>query len=100
MKGTLSLREDKLSLQVEKVREPEVGPNVEENPGNILRIPRGTSKDVLQEIGKYLKSRPGDDSLTVIIPNGTLDTQMKLPYTLKWDDETKTKVQLMLKGAV
>lgn len=100
MKGTLSLREDKLSLQVEKVREPEVGPSINENPGNILSIPRGTSKETLQDIGKYLKSRPGDDELTVIVPNGAVDTQMKLPYTLKWDDETKTKVQLMLKGAL
>lgn len=98
MKGKLSLREDKLSLQVEKAHQPETSTGPTEVPGNTLTIPRDTSKETLQEIGKYLKSRPGDDELTVIIPNGIVDTTMKLPYTLKWDDETKTKISLLLKG--
>lgn len=100
MKGTLSLREDKLSLQVEKVREPEVGPSTAQPTGNVLTIPRGTSKETLLEVGKYLKSRPGDDALTVVVPNGAVDTHMKLPYTVRWDDETKTKIDLILKGVV
>lgn len=98
MRGKLSLREEKLSLQVERVKEPDVSSGPAAVPGNSLMIPRGTSKDILKEIGTYLKSRPGDDELTVVIPNGMMDTTMKLPYTLKWDEETKTKVSLMLKG--
>lgn len=91
MKGKLSLRDDKLSLQVEKVREPEiVVPDT--SSANELLIPRGTPKDKLQEVGKYLKSRPGTDNVTVIIPNGTGTTRMKLPYTVLWDQSTKEKV--------
>lgn len=98
MKGKLALREEKLSLQVEKAMVPSVAAGPTEVAGNTLTIPRGTSKETLQEIGRYLKSQPGDDELTVVIPNGVMDTTMKLPYTLRWDDETKTKVDLMLKG--
>jgi DNA polymerase-3 subunit alpha len=98
MKGKLSLREEKLSLQVDKAKPPEVNSGPIEVVGNKLTIPRGTPKEILQAIGKYLKSVPGDDELTVIIPNGAIDTTMKLPYTMRWDDETRTKVDLMLKN--
>lgn len=98
MKGKLALRDGKFSLQVEKVRKPDVDVSSQVLPQNTLTIPRGTSKEALQAIGKYLKTRTGDESLTVIIPNGTQDTLMKLPYTIRWDDETKARVQLLLKG--
>ncbi|MEP7166593.1 MAG: DNA polymerase III subunit alpha [Candidatus Woesebacteria bacterium] len=97
LKGTLSDRDGKLSLQVEKVREPQVIiPQDIPTPGFTLTIPRGTPKEKLQEVGTYLKSRPGTDQLSVIIPNGAEDTVMKLPYLLSWDQETKDRVEQIL----
>lgn len=100
LKGKLSLRDEKLSLQVEKVRVPDMSmPHEIETPANALTIPRGTAKETLQEVGKYLKTRNGEDDLSVIIPNGSQDTIMKLPYKVRWDDETKAQVRLILQGA-
>lgn len=97
LKGKLSVREGKLNLQVEKAREPQIV-IPDETTSNMLTIPRGTSKEKLQEIGKYLKSRPGESSLSVIIPNGEHQTVMKLPYKIEWDDVTKDAVSKILQS--
>ncbi len=97
LKGTLSDRDGKLSLQVDKVREPQVViPQEAPTPGYMLTIPRGTPKEKLQEVGTYLKSRKGEDQLSVIIPNGSEDTVMKLPYLITWNKETKDEVEKIL----
>ncbi len=97
LKGTLSNRDDKLSLQVERAREPQIIiPQAAPEVGQTLTIPRGTGAEKLQEIGKYLKSRPGGDQLSVVIPNSVQDTIMKLPYTVAWNEETKQKVSELL----
>ncbi len=94
-KGKLSLREEKLSLQVEKAREPQViVPQVA--AGAVLTIPRGVPKEKLQEIGTYLKSVPGPDMLSVVIPNGDAQTVMRLPYTVAWNQETQETVHKIL----
>lgn len=98
MKGTLSNRDGKLSLQVEKVREPQIIiPSAPTVPTELLHIPRGTAKETLQSIGTYLKSRPGQTTLSVVIPNGSSETTMRLPYTVLWDSETKATVAALLK---
>lgn len=101
LKGTLSDRDGKLSLQAEKAREPQIIiPQEIPTPGFTLTIPRGTPKEKLQEVGTYLKSRPGTDQLSVIIPNGSGDTVMKLPYLIGWDHETKAQVEKILNSLV
>ncbi|HSW89676.1 MAG TPA: DNA polymerase III subunit alpha [Patescibacteria group bacterium] len=101
MKGKLALREGKFSLQVDKVREPEaVNPQESNKPTNTLVIPRGTPKEKLQEIGRYLKTRPGEDELTVLIPNGESHTSMRLPYTITWDEQTQNEVSGILAEAL
>lgn len=98
MKGKLALREEKLSLQVDKAKEPDLDARAEqEMPQISFTVPRGTPKETLQKVGMYLKSRPGLDEVTAIIPAGDQQTFMKLPYKIQWDDETKTRVDLMLK---
>lgn len=95
LKGKLSLRDEKLSLQVEKAREPQVVvPQVAS--GAVLTIPRGVPKEKLQEIGSYLKSVPGPDMLSVVIPNGDAQTVMRLPYTVAWNQETQEIVHKIL----
>lgn len=96
MKGKLTLREEKMSLQVDKVREPEVIIPQELSSQHVLTIPRGTSKEKLQEVGKYLKGNPGSDELIIIIPNGSVDTKMKLPYTVSWSSFVQARVQELL----
>jgi DNA polymerase-3 subunit alpha len=97
LKGKLSVREGKLNLQVEKAREPQIVVP-DETTANMLTIPRGTSKEKLQEIGKYLKSRPGEAALSVIIPNGEHQTVMKLPYKIEWNEQTKDAVSKILES--
>lgn len=97
LKGTLQLREEKLCLQVEKAREPKVViPQELPTAGFILTIPRGTPKERLQQVGTYLKSRPGSDQLSVVIPNGSSQTVMKLPYLISWDQDSQTHVNTLL----
>lgn len=97
MKGKLSDREGKLSLQVEKVRTPDIVNEDESPSGNVLTIPRGTTNETLKRVGTYLKENKGPDTLTIVIPNATGQKNLKLPYTVRWDDEIRTKVNLMLR---
>lgn len=95
LKGKLTVRDEKLSLQVDKAREPQViVPQTA--AGATLTIPRGVPKEKLQEVGTYLKSRPGADTLSVVIPNGDAQTVMRLPYTVAWSQETQEEVHKIL----
>ncbi len=95
LKGKLALRDEKLSMQVDKAREPQVI-IPQETAGAVLTIPRGIPKEVLQKIGTYLKQRPGPDMLSVVIPNGDAQTVMRLPYTVAWNQETQEAVHKIL----
>ncbi len=97
--GKLELRDEKLNLLASRVRT--VGSNLSEikTSDHVLEIPRGTSKDVLQQIGQLLKKHPGDETISVLLPNGNGHHKViPLPYTVKYSDELKLQISALLKS--
>ena len=98
MKARVSEREGELNLIVEKVSTPKPAEIEHENGKDYhqIFIPRKTEKPTLEKLGELLKSRPGDDKVMVVIPNGGKPRRMKLPYTVEWSSELEKKVGRLL----
>ncbi len=98
IKGKINQREGEINLIVEKVSIPQVESIEYENDKSYheIFIPRKTEKQTLEKLGKLLKSNPGQDKALIIIPNGGKPKRMKLPYTIKWSEQLKKKINLLL----
>lgn len=59
-------------------------------------IPRKTSQEKLQELGKLLKSHPGTQSVLILIPNGSKPQKMLLPYGVKWSSSLEKEIAELL----
>ena len=59
----------------------------------VLKIPRGTSKEVLKQVGKILKNHKGDKQVKLVLPNGMYEKTMILPYLVDYNE----KVMKMIK---
>lgn len=98
LRAKVDNRDDSAQLMVEKVTIPE------ENLVNLagsekhheVFIPRKTDQSVLQEVGKMLKSKPGNDRVVVVIPNGGEPKRMLLPYGVAWSDELQKALNDLL----
>ncbi len=98
IKAKIDKREEELQLVVEKITAPtesDATPQAHDADHEIF-IPRHTGKSTLSELGKLLKSHPGNDSVVVLIPNGAQPQRMLLPYGVTWDKELETQVQQLL----
>jgi DNA polymerase-3 subunit alpha len=98
LKVRVDEREGELNLIVEKVSTPQAEEIEYENSKDYheLFIPRKTNKKTLDQLGKLLKSHPGDDKMMIVIPNGGKPKKMKLPYTVAWDEQLAQKVDDLL----
>jgi len=99
IKGTVDNRDDELQLIVEKISVPDQATEEIEqtiDSDHEIFIPRGTSKETLEKIGKLLKSQPGDESVVVLIPNGSQPQRMVLPYGVAWSDLLEASIQQLL----
>ncbi len=99
IKAKVDDRDDEMQLIVEKITSPDQ--QLEEASQAIdadheIFIPRNTDKNTLEELGKLLKNHPGDDSVVILIPNGSQPHRMLLPYGVAWSDELESSVQKML----
>jgi len=61
-----------------------------------LFIPRKTTREQLEELGKLLKKHPGGDQIMVLIPNGGQPKKMVLPYGVDWTEALQKKVDALL----
>src|SRR3989344_4536966 len=96
--GKLDTRDDNLNLLVEKVRPVALATTPTASADHTIKIPRGTHKKKLQQIGKLLKSHPGDQTVDILIPNGPGgDKRLKLPYTIALTPKLKTQIAALLK---
>ena len=96
--GKLDPRDDNLNLLVEKVRPVALATTPTASADHTIKIPRGTHKKKLQQIGKLLKSHPGDQTVDILIPNGPGgDKRLKLPYTIALTPKLKTQIAALLK---
>lgn len=98
IKAKVDVRDDEAMLVIEKISSPtEQEIDIEENHNaKEIFIPRKTSKDTLQELGKFLKSHPGNDRVVIIIPNGNKPQRMPLPYTIEWSTELEKGLHKIL----
>ena len=53
-------------------------------------------QETLEKLGTLLKSHPGKDKITIVIPNGAKPHLMNLPYGVAWDDDLKAEVEDLL----
>lgn len=98
IKGKVDVREGEMQLMVEKASSPteiETGPATE-NADHELFIPRHTTKETLSELGTFLKSHPGDESVVILIPNGGKPQRMLLPYGVAWNPEVEKQITHLL----
>lgn len=100
LKAKAEVREDELSLLVEKVSVPsqtDLEHATVEQSKEIF-IPRNTDKTTLQKLGTLLKSRPGKEKVVIIIPNGSVPEKLVLPYTVNWSDELVLEIKQLLES--
>jgi len=100
MRAKIDNREESAQLMAEKVTIPEE--NVVALAGSDKHhevfIPRKTDPSVLQGVGKLLKSKPGSDRVVIIIPNGSEQKRMLLPYGVMWNEELKVEIDKLLQS--
>lgn len=99
LKAKVDEREEEVQLVVEKISAPEndidAGTQII-NADHEIFIPRKTSKETLSELGTLLKSRPGEESVVILIPNGSTPQRMLLPYGVDWSEKLDQEVQKLL----
>ncbi len=101
--GKIDKREDKLNLIVNEAKALDQLGDGAVTVASIgvereIRIPRGTSKEVLQQLSILLKSHPGSDAVVVLIPNGgDQPKRVRLPYTVAFTDDLDRQVRELLK---
>ncbi len=63
----------------------------------IIEIPRNTSKTILSSLGTLLKSHPGENTISISIPNGNQYPKiMTLPYKVNYDKKLEVQVDKLL----
>lgn len=99
MKAKVDHRDEELKLMADKFTSPnEIALNHSGSSSHHeVFIPRKTSKETLAEVGKLLKANPGDESVVILIPNGSAPQRMVLPYGVAWSDKLKNDIQEILK---
>lgn len=98
LKGKVDYREDEMQLIAEAVSSPDITELNHTATGvhKEIFIPRKTSPETLQELGKLLKSKPGSESVVVLIPNGSKPERMVLPYGVNWDNKLEKEIAKLL----
>ena len=100
--GKVDVREGKLNLMINELKQIEDLPVIvgyDDSPReeqNTIEIPRGTSKEVLQQVSSILKQHPGKDEVYISIPNGGLPKLIKVPYPVNFA-EAVVEVMKILK---
>ncbi len=99
VKAKVDEREGEIQLLVEKVSAPSETQLTHEGSDlhKEIFVPRKTSKETLQELGKLLKAHPGSQTVLILIPNGSKPQKMLLPYGVNWNKELEKKIAELLK---
>lgn len=98
VKGKVDYREEEVQLVAENISAPS-GIELTHQDSELhheIFVPRKTSQETLQELGKLLKGRPGDDSVVVLIPNGGKPHKMRLPYGVSWSAQLEKEIEELL----
>ncbi len=95
--GKIESREGETSFLVDslEVIGGSAAPEITLNPNTII-VGRDTSVEVLKKLGQLLKSNPGDDIITIAIPNGGEPKTFTLPYRVSYSSELKKAITSLL----
>ncbi len=98
IKGKIDEREGEIQLIAEKIIIPSESllSSIPDEIKHEIFVPRKTSQQTLQKLGKLLKKNSGQERVIVIIPNGSQPKRMLLPYGVNWNKELETKVSQLL----
>jgi DNA polymerase-3 subunit alpha len=98
IKARVDFKDEELKLLAEKISVP--APEHLEHTANgsykEIFIPRKTTQETLDKLGKLLKSKPGDQHVVVMIPSGTETKRLVLPYGVNWTTELEAQIQALL----
>lgn len=96
VKGKVEDRDGKLSFMVDGAYELASG---RKDLAFTITIPKGTSREVLAQIGTLLKANPGEDKMQIIIPADGEDKVLDLPYTVAYSDAVERQINNLLAEA-
>lgn len=94
----VDIKDEEMQLLVEKISIPSQEELYHEGSSlhKEIFVPRKTSKETMQALGKLLKSQPGSQSVVVLIPNGAKPQRMLLPYGVNWTEDLEKKINKLL----
>ncbi len=100
IQGKIESRDDSTSLIVEDVHgvnEAKVENHNDSKENEILlRIPKKTDSKKLLQVNQILQSNRGDQTLVILVENGTGSKRIKLPYRISWNKEIEDEITQIL----
>jgi DNA polymerase-3 subunit alpha len=98
MKAKIEFKDEEMQLMAEKFSLPNEATmnHPASDSHHEIFIPRKTEKSVLGDLGKLLKAHPGDESVVILIPNGSDNQRMMLPYGVAWSENLEKEIEEML----
>jgi len=97
--GKIDFREDSLSFianSITEVNEKDLS-FLQEKKEVELTIPRGTDKEVLQQLSELLKAHKGADTVILLLPNGgDIPKRITLPYKVRFSTQLKKEIDKLL----
>lgn len=102
IRGKVDKREDTLSILADEISifDPNFSAKVIKTIE--IEIPRGTDAQVLQEINRSLRQYPGEDTVAILLPNGSNDIRrMVLPFSVQLHPNLESHIiQLLGEGSL
>jgi DNA polymerase-3 subunit alpha len=102
--GKIDVREDQLNLLANEIVSIDSLPSLAGYNKSFgvkddykIVIPRGTPLDILKKINALLKQYPGEDNVYILVPNGGAPKQLKVPYTVAFN-QVEPEVLKLLKA--
>ncbi|MBI4034994.1 MAG: DNA polymerase III subunit alpha [Candidatus Chisholmbacteria bacterium] len=95
--GKLEWREDRPTFVINTILNP---PHSSTKDSAEIIIPRTTPKPTLEQLSQLLKSHPGSDTVTLVLPNsGNLVKRIQLPFTVKYTLTLRRQVEVLLQSS-
>ena len=94
LKCRVEEREEKLSLITENLEGviDNIDNKSKKPAGNVITVPKGTTKATLLELNKLLQTSRGDDEVTLFFQNGHSNRELKLPFGINYTKKLQEKI--------
>jgi len=95
LKCKVEEREEKISLitdSLEGVIDNGDSDDDDEPEGNVITVPKGTTKPTLLELNKLLQANKGDDEVKLIFENGHSNRELILPFGIAYTPDLQAQI--------